>query len=99
MALSCQLSCSKKRIPILSILDTGGACHDALYGSDNAENMRTHDLQNFALYLLCMETISYSFAHYKTSSVKFNVTYVTRIRKQDTKLQRLQIPTKSTTTA
>ena len=70
MALSCQLSCSKKRIPILSILDTGGACHDALYGSDNAENMRTHDLQNFALYLLCMETISYSFAHYKTSSVK-----------------------------
>ena len=51
---------AKKRIPILSILDTGGACHDALYGSDNAENMRTHDLQNFALYLLCMETISYS---------------------------------------
>ena len=96
MALSCQLSCSKKRIPILSILDTGGACHDALYGSDNAENMRTHDLQNFALYLLCMETISYSFAHYKTSSVKFNGTYVLNLNlKARCKTPKVQIPTKS----
>ena len=50
---------AKKEFPFfLSLILAGGVGHDALYGSDNAENMRTHDLQNFALPL-CLD--SYSF--------------------------------------